>query len=116
MGSTNRPDVLDRALLRPGRFDQVIKVERPDRMGRREIIQGYVSKIKHDPAQIDIDAIVADTPHTTPAQIMAAITKDAVRRALFRGRDYVIQDDIDQAIQEQLVGMPTPLRIWILCS
>jgi cell division protease FtsH len=109
MGSTNRPDVLDRALLRPGRFDQVIKVERPDRMGRREIIQGYISKIKHDPTQIDIDAIVADTPHATPAQIMAAITKDAVRRALFKGRDYVIQDDIDQAIQEQLVGMANPI-------
>lgn len=109
MGSTNRPDVLDRALLRPGRFDQVIKVERPDRMGRRDIIQGYVSKIKHDPAQIDIDAIVADTPHATPAQIMAAITKDAVRRALFKGRDYVVQDDIDRAIQEQLVGMANPI-------
>jgi len=53
MGSTNRPDVLDPALLRPGRFDQVIKVERPDRMGRREIIQGYITKIKHDPTQID---------------------------------------------------------------
>jgi cell division protease FtsH len=109
MGSTNRPDVLDPALLRPGRFDQVIKVERPDRMGRREIIKGYISKIKHDPAQINIDDIVADTPHATPAQIMSAVTKDAVRRALFEGRDFVIQEDIDQAIQEQMVGMANPI-------
>lgn len=109
MGSTNRPDVLDPALLRPGRFDQVIKVERPDRMGRREIIKGYLSKIKHDPAQINVDDIVADTPHATPAQIMSAVTKDAVRRALFEGRDYVIQEDIDQAIQEQMVGMANPI-------
>jgi cell division protease FtsH len=109
MGSTNRPDVLDPALLRPGRFDQVIKVERPDRIGRREIIKGYISKVKHDPAQINVDDIVADTPHATPAQIMSAITKDSVRRALFEGRDYVIQEDIDQAIQEQMVGMANPI-------
>ncbi|UCF61853.1 MAG: AAA family ATPase, partial [Anaerolineaceae bacterium] len=109
MGSTNRPDVLDPALLRPGRFDQVIKVERPDRIGRKEIIKGYISKIKHDPAQINVDDIVADTPHATPAQIMSAVTKDSVRRALFEGRDYVIQEDIDQAIQEQMVGMANPI-------
>lgn len=110
MGSTNRPDILDPALLRPGRFDQVIQVDRPDRVGRRAIIEGYLSKIKHDPTQVEIDAIVADTPRATPAQIMAAITKDAVRRALFEGRQFVIQEDIDQAIQEQMVGMANPIR------
>ncbi len=109
MGSTNRPDILDPALLRPGRFDQVIKVERPDRVGRREIIRGYLNKIRHDAEKIDLEAIVADTPHATPAQIMSAITKDAVRRALFNGRDHVVQDDIDQALQEQLVGMANPI-------
>lgn len=109
MGSTNRPDILDRALLRPGRFDQVIKVERPDRAGRREIVKGYLNKIKHDPDQITVEDIVADTPHATPAQLMSAITKDSVRRALFSGRDYVIQKDIDQALQEQLVGMANPI-------
>ncbi|HEX9675119.1 MAG TPA: AAA family ATPase [Anaerolineales bacterium] len=110
MGSTNRPDVLDPALLRPGRFDQIIQVDRPDRAGRRAIVQGYLSKIKHDPAQVDVEAIVADTPRATPAQVMAALTKDSVRRALFSGRDYVIQEDIDQAIQEQIVGMANPVR------
>ena len=109
MGSTNRPDILDPALLRPGRFDQVIKVERPDRVGRREIVKGYLNKIKHDPDQISVEDIVADTPHATPAQLMAAITKDSVRRALFNERDYVIQADIDQALQEQLVGMANPI-------
>ena len=110
MGSTNRPDVLDPALLRPGRFDQVIKVERPDRVGRKAIVEGYLSKIRHDGDDIDVDAIVADTPHATPAQVMSAITKDSVRRALFDNRDYVNQDDIDQAIQEQLVGMANPIE------
>ncbi|MEX0787593.1 MAG: AAA family ATPase [Anaerolineales bacterium] len=110
MGSTNRPDVLDPALLRPGRFDQVIKVDRPDRVGRRAIVNGYLSKIKHDPAQIEVEAIVADTPRATPAQIMSAITKDAVRRAIFEGREFIIQEDIDQAIQEQIVGMANPIE------
>ena len=110
MGSTNRPDVLDPALLRPGRFDQIIQVDRPDRVGRRAIIEGYLSKIKHDPEQVDVDGIVADTPRATPAQIMSAVTKDAVRRALFAGRSLVIQEDVDQAIQEQLVGMANPVR------
>ena len=110
MGSTNRPDVLDPALLRPGRFDQVIKVERPDRVGRKAIVEGYLSRIRHDADDVDVDAIVADTPHATPAQVMSAITKDSVRRALFDNRDYVKQDDIDQAIQEQLVGMANPIQ------
>ena len=110
MGSTNRPDVLDPALLRPGRFDQVIQVDRPDRTGRRAIVEGYLAKIRHDPKQIDIEAIVADTPRATPAQVMAAITKDSVRHALFQGRDHVIQEDVDQAIQEQIVGMANPVR------
>ncbi len=110
MGSTNRPDILDPALLRPGRFDQIIQVDRPDRAGRRAIIEGYLSKIRHDPEQVDIEAIVADTPRATPAQVMSAITKDSVRRALFEGRDFVIQEDIDQAIQEQIVGMANPVR------
>jgi cell division protease FtsH len=109
MGSTNRPDVLDPALLRPGRFDQIIKVDRPDRVGRKAIIRGYLSKISHD-VNIDVDAIVADTPRATPAQVMSAITKDSVRRALFANREYVQQEDIDQAIQEQLVGMANPIE------
>ncbi|MFQ5922589.1 MAG: AAA family ATPase, partial [Anaerolineales bacterium] len=110
MGSTNRPDVLDPALLRPGRFDQVIQVDRPDRAGRRAIVEGYLAKIRHDAKQIDVEAIVADTPRATPAQVMAAITKDSVRHALFEGRDFVIQQDVDQAIQEQIVGMANPVR------
>jgi cell division protease FtsH len=110
MGSTNRPDILDPALLRPGRFDQVIQVDRPDRAGRRAIIEGYLSKIKHDPERVYVEDIVADTPKATPAQVMAAITKDSVRHALFQGRDFVIQTDIDQAIQEQIVGMANPIR------
>ncbi len=109
MGSTNRPDVLDPALTRPGRFDQMIHVAPPDKRGRREIITGYLNKIKTD-GNIDIEALVADTNNTTPAQIMSAITKDAVRIALFDGRKAVSHKDIDKAFQEQVVGIENPVE------
>ncbi len=109
MGSTNRPDVLDPALTRPGRFDRIIVVDKPDRAGRREIIKYYLSKIKHDDT-VDIEAIVSDTAWATPAKIMSAITKDAVRLALFDGRDKVSQRDIELAFQEQAMGLENPIE------
>lgn len=109
MGSTNRPDVLDPALLRPGRFDQKIRVDPPDKTGRREVIKGYLRKVKHDDT-VNIEAIVEDTPHATPAEIAAAITKDAVRIALFNGRAKISQRDIDKALQEQDSGIPQPVE------
>jgi cell division protease FtsH len=109
MGSTNRPDVLDPALLRPGRFDQKIEVGIPDKSGRREIVKGYLARVKYDET-VNIEAVVEDTPHSTPAQIMAAITKDAVRIALFNGRYAISQRDIDQALQEQHFGLEQPIE------
>ncbi len=111
MGSTNRPDVLDPALLRPGRFDQKIVVDTPDRAGRREIIKGYLGKVKYDET-VNVEAVVEDTPNATPAQIAAAITKDAVRIALFKGRERIAQQDIDLALQEQRMGIEQPIEEW----
>jgi cell division protease FtsH len=109
MGSTNRPDVLDPALTRPGRFDRMLEVAPPDKTGRREIVTYYLSKIKTDES-VDVEAIVQDTAWATPAKIMAAITKDAVRLALFDGRNAVGQKDIDQAFQEQAFGLERPIE------
>ncbi len=109
MGSTNRPDVLDAALLRPGRFDQKIEVSVPDKAGRRAVIKGYLSKVRYDET-VDVEATVEDTPKATPAQIAAAITKDAVRIALFKGRNAISQPDIDQALQEQHFGLEQPIE------
>jgi len=109
MGSTNRPDVLDPALVRPGRFDQLIQVNPPDKAGRREIVNGYLTTIRHD-ASVDIEAIVADTAKSTPAQIMAALTKDAVRIALFDGRNEVSQRDIEKAFLQQWMGIENPIE------
>jgi cell division protease FtsH len=109
MGSTNRPDVLDPALTRPGRFDRTVVVNKPDRAGRREMVKYYLNKIKTDET-VDIEAIVSDTAWATPARIMSAITKDAVRLALFDGRQSVSQSDIELAFQEQAMGLENPVE------
>lgn len=109
MGSTNRPDVLDPALTRPGRFDQMIEVALPDRAGRRAIVEGYLSTIRHDDS-VDVEAIVANTPGASPAQMMAALTKDTVRIALFEHRNVVTQRDIDRALIHQMAGMENPIE------
>ncbi len=109
MGSTNRPDVLDPALTRPGRFDRTVVVNKPDRSGRREMVKYYVNKIRTDES-VDIEAIVSDTSWATPARIMSAITKDAVRLALFDGRESVAQHDIELAFQEQAMGLENPIE------
>jgi cell division protease FtsH len=109
MGSTNRPDVLDPALTRPGRFDRTVVVNKPDRGGRREMVRYYLNKIKTDET-VDIEAIVSDTAWATPARIMSAITKDAVRLALFDNRDRVAQRDIELAFQEQAMGLENPIE------
>ena len=109
MGSTNRPDVLDPALTRPGRFDRTVVVNKPDRAGRREMVKYYLNKIKTDET-VDIEAIVSDTSWATPARIMSAITKDAVRLALFDGHERVSQHDIELAFQEQAMGLENPIE------
>jgi len=109
MGSTNRPDVLDPALTRPGRFDRTVVVNKPDRAGRREMVKYYLNKIRTDET-VDTEAIVSDTAWATPARIMSAITKDAVRLALFDGRDRVAQPDIELAFQEQAMGLENPIE------
>jgi cell division protease FtsH len=109
MGSTNRPDVIDPALKRPGRFDQLIKVDLPDRTGRREIVEGYLRTVNHDDS-VDVESIVMNNRAATPAQIMAAITKDAVRVALFDHRNAVSQQDIEKAFLQQYTGIENPIE------
>lgn len=109
VGSTNRPDVLDPALLRPGRMDRKIAVDPPTKAGRREIIKHYLSKIKYDDT-VDVEALVQNTVGVTPATIMSAITKSAVRSAIFDNRTQVNHNDIVLAFQEQILGLETPIE------
>lgn len=109
MGSTNRPDVLDPALTRPGRFDKMVLVEKPDRAGRRDIIKYYLNKVQYDDT-VDVEALTSDMAWATPAKIMSAITKDSVRLALFDNRDRISQGDIEHAFQEQAYGLENPIE------
>jgi cell division protease FtsH len=108
VGATNKPELLDDALKRAGRFDKQILVDKPDIRSRRKIIQGYLNKITSDPL-IDLESIVSDTSGTTPADIKSVITADAVKNAVFAGREAVNQRDIEDAFQERLFGIENPI-------
>ncbi len=108
MGSTNRPDVIDPAILRPGRFDRKIEVTLPDRGDRRALFNGYLKKIKHD-GKINVDYLVRITPGVSQAFIASAVTKDSARLAIFDGRKSIRQSDIELALQEITMGIPQPV-------
>ena len=95
IGATNISEVLDQALLRPGRFDRKITIDPPDFDGRKDVIQYYMDKVRHDP-DIDIDRIAADTVSYTPVSIKYLINEAAVV-AHFEGRDYISYTDFSQA-------------------
>src|SRR3990167_2057182 len=108
MGSTNRRDVLDPALMRPGRFDQIVQVDPPDKKGREAVIRGYLKTVKKDD-KIDVEVLVSSTSWATPAKIASAITKTAVRYAIFDKRDSISKKDIEKALIEQAVGIAQPV-------
>ena len=108
IGATNRFDALDRALVRPGRIDKIIRVDSPDKTSRQKIIAGYLGKVKHDDS-IVVDELVEDTGGVTPAQIASAIQRSAPRHAINSGRDYITVQDIEAAFQEDLVGLRNPI-------
>lgn len=107
IGATNRIGAIDPALLRPGRIDKIITVDPPDNRSRKAIIVGYLGKVKH--VDVDVDGLTEDTQGVTPAQLMSAIRRSAPRFALNEGRNYITQSDIDQAMQEDLVGLRNPI-------
>jgi cell division protease FtsH len=112
IAATNMPDALDPALLRPGRFDRKIVVDLPSAEGRREIIEYYLSKVKHDP-NIPIDYMVHDTIGYTPAAIRYVIN-EAVIHAHFEGRNYITYEDFTAARETHELGLRQPIRTMSL--
>ena len=108
IGATNISEVLDQALLRPGRFDRKITIDPPDFDGRKDVIQYYVDKVRHDP-NIDLDKIAADTVGYTPVSIKYLINEAAVV-AHFEGRDYISYQDFSQARETNEWGLRQPIR------
>lgn len=112
IGATNRFASLDPALIRPGRIDKVIQVPPPDKTSRRLIIEGYLRKVRHDAHDIDVEGLVEDTAGVTPAQLASAIQRSAPRYAMNAKRLWITQQDIDSALQEDLVGLANPITDW----
>jgi cell division protease FtsH len=108
VGATNRIQVLDPALLRPGRFDKKIRVDAPDLEGRRDIIEYYLSKMAHDET-MDPVIIAAETPNYTPADIKYLLN-EALRYALFDGRTYMTYRDFKLAQPEHEMGLRSPIK------
>jgi cell division protease FtsH len=102
LGATNRPEVLDPALLRPGRFDRRIAIQPPDRKGRVEILKIHTRSVPLAP-DVDLDRIAASTPGATGADI-ALIVNEAALFAARRDHPAVEQRDFTDAIEKIILG------------
>ncbi|MDH6083679.1 ATP-dependent zinc metalloprotease FtsH [Chrysosporum ovalisporum TAC611] len=103
IAATNRPDVLDSALLRPGRFDRQVIVDAPDLKGRREILQVHARNKKIDP-NVSLDAIARRTPGFTGADLANLLNEAAILTAR-RRKEAITMQEIDNAIDRVVAGM-----------
>lgn len=111
LAATNRPETLDPALLRAGRFDRQVLVDRPDKTGRVQILKLYLSKIAIAP-DVSVDHVAAMTPGFTGADL-ANLTNEAALLATRRGGDAVALDDFTQAIERTVAGLEKRNRMLI---
>jgi cell division protease FtsH len=109
LAATNRPEVLDPALLRPGRFDRQVLVDRPDRIGRREILKVHATKIRLA-SGVDLDQIAGLTPGFTGADL-ANLVNEAAIVATRRNADAVTVDDFTVAIERIIAGLEKKSRV-----
>ncbi len=109
IAATNRPDILDPALLRPGRFDRQIVVDRPDRIGRRRILEVH-SKGKPLAPEIDLDTLAAGTPGFTGADL-ANLINEAALLAARHGKKMIDQDELEEGIMRVIAGPEKKARL-----
>ncbi len=109
LGATNRPEILDKALLRPGRFDRRIIVDKPDLKGRVEILKVHAKDVKMDET-VDFDAIALATSGAVGADLANMINEAAIN-AVKAGREFVSQKDLFDAVEQVLVGKEKKDRI-----
>ena len=109
LGATNRPEILDKALLRPGRFDRRIIVDKPDLKGRVEILKVHAKDV------LMVDSVYLDSiAHATSGAVgadLANMINEAAINAVQRGREYVCQHDLFEAVEQVLVGKEKKDRI-----
>ncbi len=109
LAATNRPEILDKALLRPGRFDRRIIVDKPDLKGRVEILKVHAKDVKMDET-VDLDAIALATSGAVGSDLANMINEAAIN-AVKEGREYVCQQDLFNAVEQVLVGKEKKDRI-----
>jgi cell division protease FtsH len=109
IAATNRPDILDPALLRPGRFDRQIVVDRPDRIGRRKILEVH-TKGKPLAPEIDLETLASGTPGFTGADL-ANLVNEAALLAARRGKKIVEQDELEEGIMRVIAGPEKKARL-----
>ena len=109
LGATNRPEILDKALLRPGRFDRRVIVDRPDLRGRIAILNVHAKDVKMG-EDVNLESIAKGTPGAVGADL-ANIINEAALRAVRSGRDTVIQEDLEEAVEVIIAGKEKKDRI-----
>ena len=102
LAATNRPESLDKALLRPGRFDRRVPVELPDLKGRENILKVHAKAVKVDP-DLDYNAIARATAGASGADL-ANMINEAALRAVRQGRDKVSQPDLEESVEVVIAG------------
>ncbi|PSQ66169.1 MAG: AAA family ATPase [Bacteroidetes bacterium QH_2_64_74] len=103
MGATNRPDVLDSALLRPGRFDRQIAIPKPDRRERTEIFRVHIADLRLDET-VDLEGLARRTPGFAGAEI-ENVCNEAALLAARDGKAAVQQDDFERAVERVVAGL-----------
>ena len=109
MAATNRPDVLDQALVRPGRFDRQVVVDRPDLKGREDILKVHVRGVALDPG-VDLRVLAARTPGFTGADL-ANIVNEAALLAARKEKNAVTMVELEEAIDRGVAGLERKSRV-----
>jgi len=109
IAATNRPDILDPALLRPGRFDRQVVVDRPDRQGREAILRVH-TKGKPIVKDIDLDALAGQTPGFTGADLANLVNESALLAAR-RGKRVIGHDELEEGIMRVIAGPEKKSRL-----
>jgi cell division protease FtsH len=109
MAATNRPEILDPALLRPGRFDRHVLVDRPDKRGRVEILKVHLRNIKVDP-DLDVEKIADMTPGMVGADL-ANLVNEAALLAVRRGKKTVSLPEFEEAVERVVAGLEKKNRL-----
>jgi len=109
MGATNRPEILDQALLRPGRFDRQVLVDRPDKAGRRAILEVHIRNVKMD-EDVDLESVAGMTAGFAGADL-ANLVNEAALLAVRRGAKTVSGAEFQEAIERIVAGLEKKNRL-----